>query len=325
MAGNTTLNTTPIIRAQVYSQLMLEGLYDLNFFDGMLYRDVTDFGDGTTLNIPTVGELPLYDIDPELEPYKIGQMDTGKITLTINKFKQAGGAISDKLKEDAYLWQEVESRIVPEGMRKIREAFETDLLAVANAGQTAADGNDVNGFDHRWVAGATNNVISLEDFIYMKLAFDKANVPEEGRVAIVDPVVGATLDNLTNLVNVSNNPMFEGMVNSGFARGKRFIRNVYGWDVWVSNRLPRIASETIDGGPQDASTAVTSGVANEFMCLADDMCKPLMNAWRRMPRVDGDRNVQYERDEFYTTARWGAGVQREETLGVVITAAAKYK
>ena len=325
MSGNTTLNTTPVIRANVYSQLMLEGLYDMNFFDGVLYRDVTDFGDGTTLTIPTVGELPLYDIDPELEPYKIAQLDTGTLSLTINRFKQTGGAVTDKLKEDAYLWQEVESRIVPEGMRKIREAFETDLFAAANAGQTAADPNTVNGWSHRWVAGATNNVVSVEDFIYMKLAFDKANVPEEGRVAIVDPVVEATLNNLTNLVNVSNNPMFEGIVNSGFAMGKRFIRNIYGFDVWVSNRLPLIASETITGGPQAASTAVTTGVANEFMCLADDMCKPLMSAWRRMPKVEGDRNVQRERDEFYVTARWGAGVQRKESLGVIITEVGNYK
>ena len=160
----------------------------------------------------------------------------------------------------------------------------------------------------------------------MTWAFNKANAPEEGRIAVVDPIVALTFDTLTNLVNVSNNPMFEGMVTEGFRRNRRFVRNVHGWDIWVSNRLPDIASETIDGGPQDTSTAISSnGVANIFMCVADDMTKPLMGAWRRMPRIEGERNVQKRRDEFHTTARWGFGVQREETLGVIVTSKTNYK
>jgi hypothetical protein len=71
----------------------------------------------------------------------------------------------------------------------------------------------------------------------MKLAFDKANAPAGGRIVIVDPVVEATLNSLSNLVNVSNNPMFEGIVTEGFARDHKFRKNIFGWDVYTSNFL----------------------------------------------------------------------------------------
>jgi hypothetical protein len=40
-----------------------------------------------------------------------------------------------------------------------------------------------------------------------------------------------------------------------------------------------------------------------------------------MPKVEGERNKDMRRDEFVTTARWGFGVQRVDTLGVLLTSA----
>ena len=57
------------------------------------------------------------------------------------------------------------------------------------------------------------------------------------------------------------------------------------------------------------------------MCVLDDQTKPVMAAWRRMPRVEGERNKDLRRDEFVVSARWGVGVQRVDTLGVIITSA----
>jgi hypothetical protein len=59
------------------------------------------------------------------------------------------------------------------------------------------------------------------------------------------------------------------------------------------------------------------------MSVADDNTKPIMAAWRRMPKVEGERNKDLRRDEFVTSARWGFGTQRVDTLGVVITSATK--
>ena len=326
MTGNIRQNTDPAIRAQVYSDMMLETLKEGYLPDG-LHRDVTDFGDGTTLNIPTLGEMSLFDLQEE-QPTPTSALDTGQINLSITEHKGVAGYVSDELKEDGYKAQAVESQIVPLSLRAIKENYETDMLAQAvstvNNIITLDNPNVINGFDHRWIAATGGNVISLEDFVHAKLAFDKAHVPDVGRIAIVDPVVEATINKLANLINVSDNPMFEGMVTSGFAKDRKFVRNIFGFDIWVSNRLPRIASESITEQSSGGAASITGGVNNIFMCVADDQCKPFMGAMRRMPRVEGDRNVSERRDEYHVTARWGFAPQRGESLISVITSATNY-
>lgn len=326
MTGNITTNTDPAIRALVHSELMLEVLQDGYLPDG-LFRDVADFGDGSQLQIPTIGEMTLYDLEEEQDT-PVSAIDTGTVHLAITEHLGVAGTVSDKLKEDAYKAAAVEARIVPQSLRAIKERYETDMLATAvssaNGIITVGDANTYNGFDHRWIANGTDNTLTLEDFIFAKLAFDKANVPEEGRIAIVDPIVEATLNGLQNLVNVSNNPMFEGIVESGFGKGRKFIKNIFGFDVYISNRLPRIASESITSVKAPGAASITDGVNNTFLCVADDAVKPFMGAMRRMPRVEGHRNVSKRRDEFHTTARWGFAPQRGETLISVITSASNY-
>lgn len=329
MPGNTRLNTDPAIRALVHSQLMLETLQDEFLPDG-LFRNVADFGDGTQIQIPTIGEMTLFDLD-EGQPTPVSAMDTGKIFLTITEHVGVAGYVTDELKEDGYKAAAVEAAIVPQSLRAIKERFETDLLSQINNTTgglfTLSDPNTINGFDHRWVAGATgSNLISLEDFMYAKLAYDKANVPEEGRLFICDPIVEATLNNLTNLVNVSNNPQFEGMITTGFAKNRRFVRNIFGFDIWVSNRLPHVVSETITGGPQAAATtSAADAIVNVFMSVAGDENTPFMGAMRRAPRVEGHRNVSERRDEFHVTGRWGFAPQRAESAIGLITDATSFK
>lgn len=329
MSGNTRLNTDPAIRALVHSDLMLETLKD-DFLPDGLFRNVADFGDGTQIQIPTLGEMTLFDLD-EGQPTPVSALDTGKIFLTITEHVGVAGYVTDELKEDGYKAAAVEAAIVPLSLRAIKERFETDMLAQINNTTgglfTLSNPNTVNSFDHRWVAGSTaTNIISLEDLLYMKLSFDKANVPEEGRLFIVDPIVEASLNNLTNLVNVSNNPQFEGMVTSGFAKNRRFVRNIFGFDIWVSNRLPHVVSETITGGPQAAATTSNAdAIVNIAMSVAGDENTPFMGAMRRMPRVEGHRNVSERRDEFHLTSRWGFAPQRAESAIGVITSATAFK
>lgn len=326
--GNYRGNTDPAIRALVHSEMLLEVLQDGYLPDG-LHRNVGDFGDGTTLQIPSLGEMTLFDLDEDQET-PTSALDTGIINLTINKHKGVAGYVTDELKEDGYKAAAVEANIVPASLRSLKEAYETDMLATAvsttNGIITLSDPNAYNGFDHRLIASGPNQTLTIEDIAYMKLSFDKANVPEEGRILIVDPIVEMTLNNLTNLVNVSNNPQFQGMVTEGFAKNRKFVRNIFGFDIWLSNRLPRIASESITastGSPGAAS--ITGGVNNIAMCIADDMTKPFMGAMRRMPRVEGRRNVGRRRDEFHVTSRYGFAPQRGESLISFLTSATRYK
>lgn len=322
-----TSNTSAFIEAQQYSQFILENLHDYLLPEGM-WRDVTDFGSGTTLNIKTVGTVTIQDA-AEDTPLNYSPIDTGTLTLTITDYVGDAWKVSDDLREDGSQVDTLMAMRAMESTRALGENHETRFLSVANAAQTGANLNLVNGRPHRWVGSAASSArtITLEDFISMKLAFDKANSPAGGRIAIVDPVVEATLNSLTNLVNVSNNPMFEGMVTEGFARDHRFVRNVFGWDVYTSNFLPTLtAAEAINASSYGltSETAAVGDKANIFMCVADDTCKPIMHAWRRAPQTEGWRDNEERADKYQVTSRYGLGAQRVDTLGVILTHPSNY-
>lgn len=203
-----------------------------------------------------------------------------------------------------------------ESTRAFQESWETKFLATANAAQTDADPNTINGFPHRIASAETNNVFALGQLVAMRLAFNKANVPAEGRIFICDPVVEATLNNLVTITS-DVSPFGAAILEQGLGRGMRMAMNIYGWDVIFSNRLPT-------GSLGDGTTTVADGVANLCMCVLDDQTKPIMAAMRRLPKVEGERNKDRSRDEFVAKSRYGMGVQRRDTLGVIITSASNY-
>jgi hypothetical protein len=304
-------NSTAFIEAEQYSAFILRNLQD-GLLPGSFYRNVSDFGSGTTLHIKTVGTVTIQDGAEEVA-FDYTPIESGEVTLTITDYVGDAWYVTDELREDGSQVEALMSARSSESTRAIQEIFETRFLKKANTSQTNAAANQVNGFAHRIASAEVNNVISLNHFISMKLAFDKANVPMAGRIAIVDPVCAATLDKTVSLAR-DVTPFGQKILENGFDREHSFLMNLYGWNIITSNRLDQ-------GSFGDGTTTVTTGVANVFMSVADDNTKPIMAAWRRMPKVEGERNKDLRRDEFVTSARWGFGTQRVDTLGIVITSA----
>lgn len=304
-------NSTAFIEAEQYSAFILRNLQD-GLLPGSFYRNVSDFGSGTTLHIKTVGTVTIQDGAEEV-PFDYTPIESGEVTLTITDYVGDAWYVTDELREDGAQVEALMSARSSESTRAIQEIFETRFLKKANTSQTNAAANAVNGFAHRIASAETNNVISLNHFISMKLAFDKANVPMAGRIAIVDPVVAATLDKTVSLAR-DVTPFGQKILENGFDREHSFLMNLFGWNIITSNRLDT-------GTFSDGTTSVSNAVANVFMSVADDNTKPIMAAWRRMPKVEGERNKDLRRDEFVTSARWGFGTQRVDTLGIVITSA----
>jgi hypothetical protein len=321
-------DTTAFIEAQQYSAFIVENLPDLQLPEGFA-RDVSDFASGTTLNIKTVGSRTLQDV-VEGTPLTFTNIDTNTLTLSITDYVGDAWKVSDELRQDGSQVETLMAMQAMEATRAIAENVETKFLAAGNAAQTSANVNLVNGRPHRWVAGGasgTSRNMTMADIVAIKLAFDKANVPQAGRVAIVDPVVEATLNSLSNLISVSNNPMFEGIVTEGFARDHKFIRNIFGIDFWTSNKLPILtATEALDASGYDLAndTAEVGDVVNLFMSIADDNTKPIMKATRVQPSVEGWRDHENRENKYQTTSRFGFGAQRVDTLISVITSASTY-
>lgn len=304
-------NSTAFIEAEQYSAFILRNLTD-GLLPGTMYRNVSDFGSGNTLHIKTIGSVTIQDGAEEV-PFDYSPIESGEVSLTITDYIGDAWYVNDELREDGAQVEALMAARSTESTRAIQETFETRFLRKCNSSQVNANPNTVNGFAHRIASAETNNVMALKHFISMKLAFDKANVPMAGRVAIVDPVVAATLDGLVS-IGRDVTPFAQSILENGFGRDHQFLMNLYGWNIITSNRLPA-------GAFGDGTTNVTNGVANIFMSVADDNTKPIMAAWRRMPKVEGERNKDLRRDEFVTSGRFGFGTQRVDTLGVVVTSA----
>lgn len=324
--SQTTANTSAFIEAEQYSNFIL-----MNLHDGLLpetfYRNVSDFPAGTNLNIKVVGSATLQDVEED-KAIAYQPISSGTVVLNITDYVGDAWYVTDKLRQDGAQIEQLMAARAMESTRAIQENFESKfLLAAGVTAQTAGNTNAINGFDHRWVAdsAADNSYkIGLSDFIDMKLSFDKANVPQQGRIALVDPVVEATLNTLAATFSVDRNPQFQQLLEEGFAKTNKFLFNLLGWDIWTSNRLPRIGAAEAITHRGVAETAPVGSVANVFMSVLDDSTRPIMGAWRQQPAVEGERNKDLARNEFVTRARWGFGRQRPETLGVVLTSATNY-
>lgn len=304
MAGFTTGNSGHLIRSSVWSTNLKEILQDE--LQATKYVDwLSDFPDGNTLNIPSIGQATVRDYS-ENDPVVYDAMDTGNFQFSIDQYKSSATFITEQNKQDGFYMDRLVASFVPKQNRAILESLETSIMALASQqGTVGTPGVAINGRNHRFNATggalATGNAMSVSDFATASLALTKANVSNESRIAIVDPSVAYTLDTLTSIANVSNNPQWEGIVSSGIATGMRFVRNVYGFDVYTSNYVA------------DGTTA--NEKQNMFFSAAGDVL-PFVGAWRQMPKVDSEYNKDFQREEYVTTARYGVKLFRPENLVV---------
>jgi len=307
----TASNDDHLIRSNLWSNQLKEVFEDELL--GMKYVEMlTDFPDGDTFNIPSIGQAETNDY-VENQPVKYSAMDTGNFTFTISQYKSSATYITEKMKQDSYMASRLIAKFVPSQHRALAVAMESKILSVGPDGQTSANLNQINGASHRWVGSGTNEIMTVQDFAKANYALDKANVPQSGRVAIVDPSVGYALQTITNLTNLSNNPRWEGIVRDGATTGTKFLMNVYGFDVYISNNLKvNTSSETING------VTSAAGVNNLFFS-ADSMALPIVGAIRQAPKVDSSYNKDFQREEYVTTCRYDFKLFRPENMVVVVT------
>ncbi len=325
----TTTNRS-FIEAEQYSDFILQNLHD-GLLPTNFYRDVSDFGEGEVLNIKTIGEAQIQEIEED-QAITYSPIETGNVELRISDYVGDGWYVTDKMRQDGSQIDQLLAVRGKEAVRAIQEHFETRAMQTCNDGQLAGDPNMIDGYRHRYAGsgGLTTGEPTLDtsDLIYARLVFNKNEVPMAGRMGIVDPIVEATFNlafQITKGVgDLATNDIWQDITENGFAREHNFVINLYGFNIITSNRLPNIPLEVTTTSDGTAET-ITNGVANLFMCIADDGVKPLMAAWRQQPRVEGERNKDKQRDEFVQTARYGFGLQRLDSLIVILTSSIVYK
>lgn len=320
MAGMISSNADMqrLIRAEVYSSELKEILRDEMMAQSVV-RMLDGFPDGDTFTIPTIGETAVSTYTEDSAVSYV-PMDTAEFQFTIDKYLQSASYITKKAAQDSFYAAQLEARFVPEQSRAIMEHFEATTMAAPEVGVSANSAEAINSIAHR-VSGGNAGVLELADFAYARFALKKAKVADRGLVAIVDPSVEYQLNTLSNLVNVSNNPQWEGIVRDGIATGMRFVANVYGFDVYTSNYLKNDVADTALAEKDGTTTndfSTTNGVANLFFS-ADPTSNPFVGAWRQMPEVDYEYNKDYQRHEYVTTARYGVKKYRPEGIVTIVT------
>jgi hypothetical protein len=312
MAGFNVANTANLFRTNIWSRQIKELLLDeLNAMK--FVRIISDFPDGFTINIPSIGEAEELDFT-EGQAIKYNSMATGNFTFSFDQYKYSANAMSEKFKRDSFYAQDVIAAFVPRQHRVLMEGVEARILAQANAGQTAGNLNVINTANHRFVGSGFNSSLAFQDFAKAQFALFKANVPLTNLVAIVDPSVAYTLQTQANTVNLlSPMPMWESVVRDGAVTGFKFRFNLYGFDIYVSNYLPSIASETIN------SLTVTNGVANYFFSAAPGDTLPWVGAFRQMPTVYSEFNKDLQQEEYLTITEYGFKLYRPENMVTILT------
>lgn len=302
-----------MVRTELWSS-ELKDILEEQLMGTKYVRMLNGFPDGNQFNIPSVGELPMREVS-ENTPVTYDEMDTGEFTFTIDRYVEAATFITDKAKQDSYYAQQLIGMFPTKMRRALDENLESSVFSLANT-QTVNNANEINGAAHRFVAsGGSNTVLSLDDFAKAKYALDKAQAGGT-RVAIIDPSQEYVFNNLVGAQAFTNNPTFGGIVNGGFVNdvtGMRFIRSIFGFDVYVSNFLATptdtaIASVNVPAAP----------VTNIFMSVGGDLT-PFVGAYRQMPRVEYERNKDLRRDEYVMNARFGLKLYRPECLVSVIS------
>lgn len=313
MAMNTS-NSALLIRSEIWASQLKEVLQDDLQAQGWV-NWLSEFPDGDQFTIPSIGESTLRDYVEDTDVV-FDSIDTGEFTFTITDYVSSGHYITEKNRQDAFYAAQLEASFVPSQARALGERLETDILGLAaggaSGGQTAGDANQINGADHRFVGTGTNETIAVADFAKALFSLKKANVPGSSLIAIVDPSVEYEINTLTNIVNVSNNPRWEGIIETGIGSDMTFVKNIFGFDVFVSNYLPT-ANETI------GALTTAAGKANVFMSASSTDLLPFMGAMRQMPKVDSGYDWKKQREEYVTTARYGLKVYRPENLVCVLT------
>jgi len=331
MSITTSVTDTHLTRSTIWTGDLKEALQDS--LDGQSYvRWLSDFPDGDNWTIPSIGEATVRDYS-ENTAATYDSLDTGQFQFNVTEYKQSGLYITEQARQDSWYSSQLEASFVPKMQRALAESVETDIFSLANPNtgvskgahtQTNDDPNTINGAAHRLIgsgsAGATERYFDFSDAARALYALKRANVPDSNLIGIVDPSVEYYI-NLhilqTDVASSAAQPRWDGLVeDGGIASGMRFVRNIFGFDLYVSNYLSanteqetNVATDNIEIGD----------INNIFFSAAGQDILPMIGAWRQMPKVDSDYNKDFQREEYIVTSRYGLDLYRPENFVTIAT------
>jgi hypothetical protein len=320
--GINSQNSKAVIRAKIYSGILREQLEPELI--AMNYVDVINsFPDGDKWEDVEMGAATVTDYH-EGEEIDFKGLDFSTRTFEINEYVNSGHYVTAKFSQDSYLASQIMAKVPALEARAIAADLEQKILNLAVKEHSIVKPNNatvLNGMQHRFVAGSTEDgwgVLTPEDFAYATVALNKVNY-HGPRIAIVPSYQEyAIVTNPRIKASLKYNPSFEGIVREGAMTGMKFSFNIYGWDVYTSEFLPKSTESGLKDreGAQSFSALTNCGVALLFTNITDR--RPFRMAWRQMPKFEGRWNMAKQREEYVTIARYGIDVGDQENLVVIL-------
>jgi len=317
--GITTSTGAAAIKAKIYSAQLREQLQPA--LNAMQFVDViTGFPDGDSWYEAEIGNATMRDFQ-EGGTIAYDSLDIGSREFTINHYVSSGHKISEKFLQDSYLSSQIAAKIPGLEARAIYVDLETKILA-NQAGQTASDENVIDGVKHRFVAGEGSTpkygTLVPEDFFYAGAGLTVHGYTAN-RIAIVpawqEYAIPANPDFMESL---NFNPKWEGIVATGAVSGMKFVFNIAGFDVYTSNYTP-VVTETLQ--TRVATTDVTATGAGVAMLFSNEPGRrPWRLAWRMMPKMESEWDMDTREEKYVTVARYGVGAGDKANLFCVLCA-----
>ena len=305
-------------RNEIFSSMMKETFED-ELFAMNFVSMLNDFGsEGSNYKINSIGQM---EVSPMHEgvPLQSNNPDAGQYIFNIDEFVGSKSEFTRTFFEEDFQANQVLSAVPQKMNRALNEYLESAIFRLHR--EQAAGDNTIHGGKHRFVASGTDGVLALEDFAYANYALKKANAPMTNRIAIVGPETEFHLNTLSTLVDVSNNAKWEGVIEQGLVSGNRFVKNIYGWDIYVSNYIDTTTANDSAVTTYAGATVANSGMkANQFF-IAGGMDSPFLGAWGRSPSIDSWEDKAIETEYHQLSAKFGFGLYRPESLLTVLSKA----
>lgn len=317
MALDSSWGDSHFKRNEIFNTMLKEVMRD-DLFASQWVNYIGDFTDGSNYKINSVGELTI-DQMAEATSLPDRRPDSGQFLFNINEYVGVKTAFTDVFLEDDFMASQVLSTLPDRMNRALEEYIETRVLHL-QAEQTADNSNTINGAYHRFTANGSSGIITIQDLAYVNYVLKKANAGNGALIGIVDPSFEFNT-NISSQVVTSDNAKYEGILNTGIGSGYRFVKNIYGIDLYTSNYLDVIT--TAETSLTDYAGNTTSGavgyVGNVFFNAADRQNLPFIGAWRRQPRIKSWREDDKETEYHQMSARFGLSLYRPENLVVMLS------
>lgn len=326
MSIDSTWGSTHLQRSEIFRQMFKDLNQEPTVAQGWVnwIGDIPGDSIRTQLKVNSIGELEV-DTWEEGKPLPARRMDTGQFLFNIDEFKGVKTEFTDHFFETSFQANQVLAE-TPMKMKRAHDVYmETKILETVNDGQVANDANEINTAAHRLVGSGDGSsfptdALTLTDFSYAKYALRKAAAPMgAAKIAVIHPENEHNLNVIQNIVEVSNNPQYTGILETGLldGTGLRFVRNIYGFDVYVSDFLPLLdadeAALTDFAGNAPTTGDITGFGVNYFMTVGGDST-PIIGAMGRQPKFVSWRDEDVETEYHQLTQSFGFGLYRPENV-----------